>query len=173
MHFVGDMTICYQKAQLLMTPELFNILFLLSLYLRVSWFFSSRASYLLISTHWLLTALFQIFFQILFYNSQGNLLPFFPFVVVLFYFVSNQWHFKCLYSGVNKQLQWLIRLRRREENLNRRGHLQWVRKYGFFSRADVSVSKSIDRAGGGNTGEQWYRLLGRRKTIRVACEWET
>lgn len=101
------------------------------------------------------------------------MLPFFPFVVVLFYFVSNQWHFKCLYSGVNKQLQWLIRLRRREENLNRRGHLQWVRKYGFFSRADVSVSKSIDRAGGGNTGEQWYRLLGRRKTIRVACEWET
>lgn len=120
MHLVEDMTICYQKAQLLMTPELFNTLFLLSLYLRVSCFFSCKASYPLISTHWLLTALFQIFFQLLFYNSQGGFVAFFPFCCcfVLFCFVSNHWHFKCLYSGVNKQLQCLIRLRKGEENLN-------------------------------------------------------
>lgn len=32
--------------------------------------------------------------------------------------------------------------------------------------------KAIDRAGGGKTDEQPHRELSRRKTIRVACEWE-
>lgn len=58
MHLVEDMMMCYQRAQLLMSQELFSALFLLSLYLKVSCFFFNKAFYLLILifTHWLLTS---------------------------------------------------------------------------------------------------------------------
>lgn len=117
--------ICYWGAQFVMSHEPFSALFLLSLYSRVSWFFLNKAFYflILISTHWLLTCLFPMSFQLLFFKSQGRVLLIFV-VVVIWSFFSNQWHLNASsgksFHRDNKQLQWLMlhRFRVEEESLN-------------------------------------------------------
>lgn len=112
----------YWEAELLMSHEHFSALFLLSFYLRVSWFFLNKAFYflILISTHCLLTCLFPVSFQLFFYKSQGGLCWFLLWWWFgLFFQISgilNASNSKS-FHGDNKQLK-LHRFRVEEESLN-------------------------------------------------------
>lgn len=115
--------VCNWGAQLLMSHEPFCALFLLSLYLRVSWFFLNKSFYFLISTHWLLTCLSPMSFQLFFFKSQGGFCWFLLWWRFgLFFQISgtlNTSNSESLHRD-NKQLQWLIlhRFRMEEQSLN-------------------------------------------------------
>jgi len=178
------MTICYPRAQLLMSHEHFNALFLLSLYLTVSWFFSNKGFCLLIliSTHWLLTSLFPMSFQQLVYNSHGFFVCVYLFVLFQISDILNVCNSES-FHGVSGQLQSLMseRFRLEEERAWARvaGRKQVSAKVnGEGGELDPSVrhafllAEAVDLAGDGNTDEQPRGEFSTRKTIGAVCQWE-